>query len=257
MDNKKIEILKREQRQTRIIGIVLLCVGYFMIILSSPMIAPAMFLFVVGLTMTVRSFVHRKFAVLRQKDIAYQAQNQIEESPMDSLMTSQLVALSLYASSKNESAEYHDQYIARLNQIGINHSEAEKLFAFERDVIKKFNKQFLTDPNFTKNWFFNLQEKSFQSYPQEKEDILKEHFFTMSELCKVIDEAEWHVWNSHDKNLSEGIWEEIWGWRIKRAGGEFAVKYLDMIVEVAGVSEESVDLFGGSQGRHLSKYKWQ
>ncbi len=282
MDNKIIEKLKREQRQTRIIGIVLLCVGivfYPIFALSPLMLIPAI-LSIVGLVMTVRSFVHCKFAVIKQKNTAYSAQtgncsgkisespmddktsnspmnNKISESPMDLLMTSQFVALSLYAPSDNESAGYHEQYIERLNRIGIDRPEAEKFFAFESDIIKKYNKQYLTDPNFTKNWFFGLQKKFFQSYPQEKEDILKERFLTMSELCKIIDEAEWHVWNSHENSLPEGVWEEIWQWRLKGAGGDFAVKYFDMIVETAGVSEKSVGSLGGEQGRHLSKYKWR
>lgn len=183
------------------------------------MFIPAI-LSVVGLVMTVRSFVHCKFAVLKKKNTAYTVQksncsekigespmnNKISESPMDSLMTSQFVALSLYASSEKESAGYHEQYIERLRRIGIDHSEAEKFFVFESDVIKKYNKQYLIDPNFTKNWFFGLQNKFFQSYPQEKDDILKERFLTMSELCKIIDEAEWHVWNSHENSLPEEVW---------------------------------------------------
>lgn len=50
---------------------------------------------------------------------------------------------------------------------------------------------------------------------------------------------------------------EIWQWRLKGAGGDFAVKYFDMIVETIGVCEESVGSLGGEQGRHLSKYKWR
>ena len=123
-------------------------------------------------------------------------------------------------------------------------------------VFHLVNKDFLLHPEFTKMWCFGLKQPFFQQYPQRKEDILKEQFFTMSELCKMIDEAEWHFWNSHERVLSKSVWDEICDWRMKGEGMTFAIKYFDMIVEETGISKEDVGKLCGEQGTHLCKYKW-
>ena len=111
-------------------------------------------------------------------------------------------------------------------------------------------------PEFTQMWFFGLDKPFFHQYPNTKDDILKECFLTISEICKIIDEAEWHFWNSHERKLSDDVWNEICEWRIKGKGGDFAMQYFDMIEEKTGVSSESLMKLVNDQGAHLSKYKW-
>lgn len=79
----------------------------------------------------------------------------------------------------------------------------------------------------------------------------------MSELCKIIDEAEWHYWNSHELPLSPEVWQEIEQWRRKGEGGDFAESYLEMIADVTGIPIEKILALCSNQGRHLSMYKWQ
>lgn len=148
------------------------------------------------------------------------------------------------------------KYKVIMCDIGIKRKNAEAMFDFECDIIKKHNKEFLLHPDFTKMWCFGLKQPFFQQYPQRKEDVLKEQFFTMSELCKMIDEAEWHFWNSHERVLSKSVCDEICDWRIKGEGMTFAIKYFDMIVEETGISKEDVGKLCGEQGDHLCKYKW-
>ncbi|MDD6467517.1 MAG: hypothetical protein PUF50_05000, partial [Erysipelotrichaceae bacterium] len=93
------------------------------------------------------------------------------------LMTSQLPALYL---QKNNTM-YRDEYMMRLENIGFQKADAEKIFDFECEVIRKFDKQYLLSPKFTKMWFFNLKQPFFQRYPKTKEDILKEQYLTVSE----------------------------------------------------------------------------
>ena len=179
-------------------------------------------------------------------------QDNISIMQTNELMTSQFPALYL----KEGNDIYRNQYLKRLCDIGIKRKNAEAMFDFECDIIKKHNKEFLLHPEFTKMWYFGLKQPFFQQYPQRKEDILKEQFFTMSELCKMIDEAEWHFWNSHERVLSKSVWEEICDWRMKGEGMTFAIKYFDMIVEKTGISKEDVGKLCGEQGEHLCKYKW-
>ena len=168
-------------------------------------------------------------------------------------MTSQLPALYL----QKKKTGYRDDYIRRLESIGFQKSDAEKMFDFECEVIRKYEKQYLLHPDFTKQWVFGLKQPFFREYPHTKEDILKERCLTVSELCKIIDEAEWHFWNSHEKELPDGVWNEICEWRLKGPGAEFAIRYFEMIEEVTGIPEDSIAKLSSEQGRHLSQYKWR
>ena len=172
--------------------------------------------------------------------------------PTEKLMTSQLPAFFL----KDNNAEYHDIYIRRLKKIGFNRKNAEKMFEFECDIIRRHDKRYLLQPQFTKLWLFGLRQPFFLQYPKTKEDILKEKYLTMSEICKIIDEAEWHFWNSHERNLSDEVWAEIFAWRLKDSGAEFASAYFEMIEKETGIPSQNIGSLCALEGEHLSKYKW-
>ena len=168
-------------------------------------------------------------------------------------MTSKLPALYLH----EQNASYRDIYINKLCVLGIKNEDAQKLFQFECNVICKYGKQFLLDSKFTYSWFFGLKQPFFQSYPKSKEEMLREKSLTISELCKIIDEAEWHFWNSHEKNVPDSVWTEICEWRLKGPGTEFAMSYFEMIAETTGISMNSLASLSSEQGSHLSLYKWR
>ncbi len=168
------------------------------------------------------------------------------------LMLSQYAAHYVY---KNNIG-YANEYKRILNALGFNDDEAQRLLAFECDILKRFNKQYLLDDGFTKAWLFSLSKPFFTDYPKEKDDILKERFLTLSELCKIVDEAEWHFWNSHERELPKGVWEEIFAWHLKGAGAEFAIKYFETVAEETGIPEEKIGAYSSREGAHLSKHKW-
>ena len=172
--------------------------------------------------------------------------------PTEKLMTSQFPALYL----KDNNQAYRDIYIRQLKKIGFNQKNAEKMFEFECDIIRRHGKQYLQHPQFTELWFFGLRQPFFLQYPKTKEDILKEKYLTMSEICKIVDEAEWHFWNSHEKNLSDEVWAEIYAWHLKGPGAEFATTYFEMIEKETGIPSENIIALCGLQGEHLSRFKW-
>lgn len=104
---------------------------------------------------------------------------------------------------------------------------------------------------------FQPESTIFLNYPKDKSDILKEQYFTISEICKIIDEAEWHFWNSHERKLSDDVWNEIIAWRLKGAGAEFAIEYFEMLSSVLHIPSESIAQISASQGQHLSVHKWK
>ncbi|MBR5288596.1 MAG: hypothetical protein IKU34_08440 [Clostridia bacterium] len=168
------------------------------------------------------------------------------------LMTSQLAALYLH----ERNFTYRDIYIQKLAAGGVPLADAQRLFEFECGVMERHAKPYLLEPGFTKNWFFGLKAPFFQVYPKTKADILKERSLTVSELCKLIDEAEWHFWNSHEKNVPGEVWAEICAWRMNGPGAEFAMRYFEMIAAQTGVSMDSIAALSNEQGSHLSRYKW-
>ena len=178
-------------------------------------------------------------------------QNQ-EEKPNEIFMISQYAAFYVYQGS-----EYHkNQYINKLVELKFNKNEAKKLLDFESDILRRFDKKYLLEPDFTKMWFFDLSQPFFKSFPNKKDEILKEHFLTVSEICKIIDEAEWHFWNSHEKVSSDEVWQEIFSWSMRGGGMGFGVKYFKMIAESTGIPEDKIADYSSNEGGHLNKYKW-
>lgn len=168
------------------------------------------------------------------------------------LMTSQFPAMYVNDGEKT----HREIYLARLAALGIPREHGEKLFRFECDVVARHGKSDLLDPRFPKQWMFNLKQPLFYPHPMSQESVLKEKYLTVSELAKIVDEAEWHFWNSHEQNLPEGIWAEIVRWRRKGSGMDFAIRYFEMISRETGVSMEELMALNGEQGIHLCRYKW-
>lgn len=188
-----------------------------------------------------------------EREEHYDFSNIHSSVPVDKLMTSQFPALYL----KENNDDYREYYIHLLRKIGFSRIDAEKMFEFECDIIRKHGKQYLQHPDFVDFWTFGLRQPFFQQYPKTKEDILKERYLTMSEICKMIDEAEWHFWNSHERRLSSDVWNEICEWRLKGPGMKFASSYFGMIEDVTGIPSRNIGSLCGLQGEHLNRYKWK
>lgn len=171
---------------------------------------------------------------------------------LETMMTSQFAALYI----KENNKRYKEKYLSSLVDKGCSKANAEKIFAFDCEVIKKYNKDYLLSQDFVKDWFFGLIQPFFIDYPKNKDDIIKEKFFTLSELCKLTDEAEWHFWNSHERCLSDAVWNEISKWRMMGNGMKFIMSYVEMIEKETGASHKDVMIFVSLQGTILSKYKW-
>lgn len=170
----------------------------------------------------------------------------------ENLMLSQYAAHYVYEGSE----DHKEIYLDKLGGMGFSEEEAEKLFEFECDILKRFRKSYLLNENFTKMWFFGLAQPFFTGYPKNKDDIMKEHFLTLSEVCKIIDEAEWHFWNSHEREMPDEVWSEIAGWRLNGPGGEFAIKYFTQTAAELGIPKERIAAYSQNEGGHLNRYKW-
>ena len=168
------------------------------------------------------------------------------------LMLSQYPALFL----QEKDASFREDYLLLTEKAGIPREDAARLFDFDCGVIRRFPKQYLLSPGFTRAWVFGLFQPFLLQYPREQEDILRERFLTLSEVCKMIDEAEWHFWNSHERAMPDEVWNEIFAWRLSGQGGRFATRYFEMAAEASGAAEQSVTAFSSREGKFLSRNKW-
>ena len=89
--------------------------------------------------------------------------------PMEKWMTSQLPALYL----QGNDTVYRSGYLRRLESIGFKKKDAQKMFDFECEVIRRHGKAYLLDPRFTESRCFGLRQPFFCRYPAAKEDILR------------------------------------------------------------------------------------
>lgn len=182
--------------------------------------------------------------------------------PVDDLMTSQFPAFYLNANYNKLRKLYRDLYISRLKCIGFTENNAEKMFEFECDIIRRCDKPYLLDPQFTQSWLFDLSVPFLpNSYTQEA--ILKEKLLTIGELAKIIDEAEYHWWNSRERlDISPAAYTEIRHWFYNRPllngpGERFTVSYFKAISEETGIPYEHLGNFCGLEGHHLKWKKWR
>lgn len=164
------------------------------------------------------------------------------------LMTGQLVA----RFKQTHDQAYHDEYRRRLMFVGLEEPEAESLFMLELMILKHDSIEPLASDDYLKSNYFDLQHVLL---PQDKEYYIEHQRFLVSEIVKIWDEAEWHYWNSHERELPDEVWAEIHA--ISRyGGGKLFVEYLQMIAEKSHVPMEQVQKYSMAEQNMIFKYKW-
>lgn len=168
------------------------------------------------------------------------------------LMISQYPALYLYDNLQTAKTEC----IGILKTLGFTDIQANQLFEFEHNILKRYKRVQLTDPNFAEMWVFDLKQPLFfNCYPSTAEELIEEKFFTISELCKILDEAEWHFMNNHEE-VSDDVFADIFRWRLRGNGIRFAVEYYTMISNELGLPMELIQKVHNREGLVLDQLKW-
>lgn len=163
-------------------------------------------------------------------------------------MTGQLIALY----KQTHQPEYQIEYRTRLQKIGFSEAEATALFFLELMMIKHFSVNALAADDYLTSACFDLQTVRF---PESNEYYISHQTFTVSEIVKIWDEAEWHYFHSHEKELPAAVWQEIYA--ISRyGGGELYLGYIRMIAEKANLPEDKIHCYAGAEQGLLYKYKW-
>lgn len=126
----------------------------------------------------------------------------------------------------------------------------EKLFSFEKQVCRNWPSPYLLREDFT-----NMNLYPFRDL-KEPDFIMEHQCLTISELSKIIDEAEWCYYNLHERGMPEEDWYKICQWRLKGPGGDFGIRYCEKISQQLDIPLKMLSAYVNHEGKHLDKYKW-
>ena len=189
------------------------------------------------------------FSIFRKKD----RQTQPDPPDVDSgrLLLSQLPAL--YLSTGAEA--YRTAYFQELGKLNVAKDDAQRLFKFECGVIQTHPKPAMLGQTYTQSWLYDPRNPQPLFSGKSDEDLLKDRFFAISEICKLMDEAEWHSANT--KTGTAEVRQEFARWRMRGKGGSFVLdQYVPMVMAAAKVPESAVMAVVNREGALLSAQKW-
>lgn len=162
------------------------------------------------------------------------------------ILTSQLVAFWLETGRD----EYRDEYLRRMRICDLTESAAEQMLQYEAEILKAHPRPEMLDEEFIKRPLFSLAAPVLEN-PVE---YYKTHFeYPFSYIVKLSDEAEWHYWNSHERNLPDAVWAEIFALsdRNRMLFLPFATDLLSR-----GWDYPNVNKFSYNEQGMLDRYRW-
>jgi hypothetical protein len=163
------------------------------------------------------------------------------------ILTSQLVAY-LIATGEHK---YKKEFLRRMKLCGVSDKIAGKTFIFEEEILRRCPRPEMTDSEFIAKAKFNLS-KCVLEHPM---DYYETHFdYPLSYVVKLSDEAEWHFWNSHERNLSDEVWEEIFALSDKNR--KLFLPYAMNMVDGLGWTVPEVNKFSYHEQGMLDLYRW-
>ena len=162
------------------------------------------------------------------------------------VLTSQLVAFWL----KTERTEYRDEYLRRMGICGLDDETAEKMLQYETEILTANPRPELLDAEFISKPLFSLRTPVLD-HPVE---YYETHFeYPFSYIVKLSDEAEWHFWNSHERNLSDEVWEEIFALSDKNR--KLFLPFAKDLLK-RGWDYPNVNKFSYHEQGMLDRYRW-
>ena len=163
------------------------------------------------------------------------------------IMTSQVLAMYLY----DHDEACREEYLRRLKICGLSEERAEQYMAFETEILNRCPRPEMVDKNFIARPCFNLSTRALPHEPA----YYAEHFdYPLSYIIKLSDEAEWHFWNSHEADLPDEVWSEIFDLSDKNR--KLFLPYAQNMVDALGWSYQEVNKFSFNEQGMLDLYRW-
>ena len=163
------------------------------------------------------------------------------------IMTSQLLAF--YLDTRDVS--WKEEYLRRLKMCGLSDDKALQYMTFETEILTRCPRAEMLDKEFISRPCFSLRELALPHDPA----YYGSHFdYPLSYIVKLSDEAEWHFWNSHEANLPEQVWAEIYALSDKNR--KLFLPYAQNMVDKLGWSYQAVNAFSYNEQGMLDLYRW-
>ena len=166
----------------------------------------------------------------------------------ENLLTSQLVACHIQKKDNTYKAEYY----RRLHICGLQRDDIiQAIFDYEAGIIRAQGRiEMLANKDYIYAWFFSLSEPAFDKPISE---YVGKNYFSPSEAIKLFDEADWHFANSHEKQLSDAVWNEIF---LIRSKAEILLDVTNKITQIGLSKEQAQNLLRNDQTL-LYIHKWK
>ena len=164
------------------------------------------------------------------------------------LLTGQLAAY--YKASGEE--QFRKEYLRRLKYLGFSRKQAEDMFEYELSVISDVSAGLLTDDNYVESDYFDMKSKLLES---PYESYIEHKMFTVSEITKICDEAEWHHANDDTSGIPDDVVYECE--RLGSYGEEgLYVRYLRSVSMNTGIPFELIQQYSVAEQDLLFYCKW-
>ena len=163
------------------------------------------------------------------------------------ILTSQLAALWLDAGEER----FRREYLRRLALCGLQESTARDMLQFETDMLKAHPRPEMLREDFIVLPCFSLRETALDQPVAYYRDHLE---YPLSYVVKLSDEAEWHFWNSHERDLPDGVWAEIFA--LSDRNRRLFLPLATHLVEKRGWTVDAVNKFSFNEQGMLDRYRW-
>lgn len=165
------------------------------------------------------------------------------------LMTGQLAALY----SVTGDASFRKEYLRRLKMLGFNRKQAETMMSYETDLMGEDTARALSDGSYLLSDYFDMKNMLLQA---PYESYIEHRMFTVSEITKIHDEAEWHSANDPDSvNVSDEVADEFKS--LGSYGREgLLVRYLESVAQNTGIPYDLIQKYSVAEQDLLILYKW-
>ena len=165
------------------------------------------------------------------------------------MMSGTLVAK--YKQSRDK--DYSKEYVRRLVSIGFTEAEANNLFMFELMIHKSIRADRLADSYFI---FKDILSPDLKELTASDEWYVEHQLFTISELVKIWDEAE-YMWQTNRESLKdEALRNRVYS--LTRYGGaNLFISYLEMVSEKAHTDMELLKKYAKAEQDLLYLYHYR
>ena len=163
------------------------------------------------------------------------------------VMTSQLAAIWL----ETRDDRFRDEYLRRIRMCGLGAQAAQAMFDYEAQILRKYPRPEMTDPDFVRKPLFTLSRPVLSHHAAYYE---KNFEYTLSHIIKMNDEAEWHFWNSHELDLSDEVWGEIN--MLSDKNKALFIPYAMDLIDNHGWANTNVNAFSFNEQGMLDLIRW-